>query len=67
MESVRGGGADKKKTPKKTLKAYIQNLVKNNPVVSEKKNKFKFSYVNALGQGQEMTLSLTTNLLSFPE
>ena len=30
------------------LKAYIQNLVKNDPVVSEK-NKFSLSYVNDLG------------------
>ena len=30
------------------LKAYIQNLVKNGPVVSEK-SKFSFSYVNDLG------------------
>ena len=30
------------------LKAYIQNLVKNDSVVSEK-NKFLFSYVNDLG------------------
>ena len=30
------------------LKAYIQNLVKNGPVVSEK-SKFQFSYVNGIG------------------
>ena len=30
------------------LKAYIQNLVKNGPVVSEK-NMLKFSYINGVG------------------
>ena len=37
------------------LKAYIQNLVKIGPVVSEKS--FNFHMYMTLGQGQEMTLN----------
>ena len=49
------------------LKAYKQNLIKNGPVVSEK-SKFQFSYVNmTLGQGQEMTLILNTQILSLTQ
>ena len=43
------------------LKAYIQNLVKNGPVVFEK-SKFQFSYVMTLGQGQEMTLTFINSI-----
>ena len=39
------------------LKAYIQNLAKNDPVVSEK-NKFLFSYVNDLGPRERNDLDL---------
>ena len=45
------------------FKAYLQNLVKNNPLVSEK-NKFEFSYVNDIGPRANMTLILNTHLLS---
>ena len=39
------------------LKAYIQNLVKNNPVISEK-SMFSFSYINGLGQRSRNDLDL---------
>ena len=39
------------------LKANIQNLVKNSPVVSEK-NSFKFSYINGLGPSLRNDLDL---------
>ena len=39
------------------LKAYIQNLVKNGPVVSEK-SIFKFSYINGLGPRSRNDLDL---------
>ena len=39
------------------LKVYIQNLVKNGPVVS-KKSKFKFSYVNGIGPRSRNDLDL---------
>ena len=37
--------------------AYIQNFIKNNPLVSEK-NKFQFSYVNELEQRARNGLDL---------
>ena len=43
------------------LKAYIQNLVKNDTVVSEK-NKFKFSYVNDLGPRTRNDIDLKYSL-----
>ena len=46
------------------LKAYIQNLVENDPVVSEK---YKFYMKLTSGQGQEMTLTLNTHFLPFTE
>ena len=47
------------------LKAYIQNLVKNGPVVSEK-NKFEFSYANDLGPRARNDLVLhCTHITSF--
>ena len=48
------------------LKAYLQNLVKNNPLVSEK-NKFQCSYVNDIGSRANMTLISNTHLLSFTD
>ena len=45
------------------LKAFIQNLVQNSPVVSEKLW-FDFLYVHDLGQGQEMTLTFNTHIPS---
>ena len=38
-------------------KAYIQNIVENGPVVSEK-SKFEFSYVNDLGLRSKNDLDL---------
>ena len=43
------------------LKAYIQNLVKNDTVVSEK-NKFKFLYVNDLGPRARNDIDLKYSL-----
>ena len=45
------------------LKAYVQNLVQNGPVVSEK-IRFEFLYVYDLGQGQVMTLTFNTQIPS---
>ena len=48
------------------VKAYKQNLVKNDPVVSEK-NMFEFSYINGLGRGQELTLTFNTHIPSWTQ
>ena len=45
------------------LKAYIINLVKNGPVVSEKAS-FNFHMLMTVDQGQEMTLILNTLISS---
>ena len=42
------------------LKAFMQNLVKNRTVVSEK-IWFDFSMYTTMGQGQEMTLTYNTH------
>ena len=43
------------------LKAYINNVAKNGPVVSEK-SKFQFSYTMTWGQDQEMTLNFINSI-----
>ena len=45
---------------------YIQNLVENGPVVSEK-SKFNFYMQMTLGQSQEMTLTLNTHISSLTQ
>ena len=45
------------------LKAFIQNLVQNGSIVSEK-IRFEFFKYTTLGQGQEMTLTLNTHIPS---
>ena len=47
------------------LIAYIQNLVTNGPVVSEKSQVINFDMQMTLGQGQEMTVTLNTHINSF--
>ena len=48
------------------LKAFIQNLVQNGTVVSEK-FQFEFLYVHNLGPSQEMTLTFNTLISSYIE
>ena len=48
------------------LQAYIQNLVENGPVVSEKR-KLKIHLYTTLGQGQEMTLTFNTHISSLKQ
>ena len=45
------------------LEAFIQNLVQNGPVVSEK-IRFEFCMYTTLGQGQIMTLTFNTHIPS---
>ena len=46
------------------LKAFIKDLVQNSIIVSEK-IRFEFFYVHkGLGQGQEMTLTFNSHILS---
>ena len=49
------------------LIAYIQNLVTNGPVVSEKSQVINFDMQLTLGQGQEMTVTLNTHINSFTQ
>ena len=42
------------------LKEYIQNLIKNGPIVSEKNNKFKYSYRN------DLDLEYSRHILDLP-
>ena len=46
------------------LKAFLQNLVQIDKVVSEK-IRFEFLYVHELGQGQVMTLTFNTHIPSY--
>ena len=46
------------------LKAFIQSLVQIGTVVSEK-IQFEFLYVQDLGPGQEMTLTVNTHISSY--
>ena len=45
------------------LQSYIQNLVENGPLFSEK-SKLNFHMLLTLGKGQEMTLTLNTHISS---